>query len=90
MLNLRFSKKFNKDIKLLKRRNYDLKKLKDVILTLREQNKLSEKYKDHALSGNYSEYRECHIEPDWLLIYKIDNKQLILVLTRTGSHSDLF
>ena len=51
---------------------------------------LSEKYRDHELSGNYSGCRECHIEPDWLLIYEIHNDKLILILTRTGTHSDLF
>ena len=51
---------------------------------------LPEKNRDHALSGNFSKYRECHISPDWLLIYEIDNDDLILILTRTGTHSDLF
>jgi mRNA interferase YafQ len=81
---------FKKDYKLAKKRGKDLKILLTVIENLATGIKLEEKYKDHQLSGNYSGYRECHLEPDWLLIYKIINNELSLVLTRTGSHSDLF
>ena len=52
--------------------------------------KLDQKYRDHELTGNYKNFRECHIEPDWLLIYQIENEELILILSRTGTHSDLF
>lgn len=90
LLNVRFTKKFNKDRKLIIKRGYNIQKLKDVIALLRENTPLPAKYLDHALSGNYAGYRECHIEPDWLLIYKIKNDTLTLVLSRTGTHSDLF
>lgn len=60
-----------------------------VVNTLRDGNKLPPKYKDHKLSGNWDGYRDCHINPDWILIYKIQEENLILILARTGSHSDL-
>lgn len=88
--NLKYSKKFNKDYKLAIKRGYNIQKLKDVIVLIQEGDPLPEKYLDHPLSGNYKGYRECHIEPDWLLVYKIENETLTLVLFRTGSHSDLF
>ena len=72
------------------KRGYNQEYLKDVLSLHVNQAVLPEKYKDHKLSGNYAGYRECHIEPDWLLIYKIYDDKLILVLTCTGSHSDLF
>lgn len=82
--------KFKKDLKTIIKRGYNINLLDNVVTTLITGNKLSEKYKDHSLSGNWSGYRECHITPDWFLIYKINNNVLILTLTRTGSHSDLF
>ena len=87
---VRFSKKFTKDYKLIQKRNYKIKKLHEVVEILSSGKNLPEKYKDHALSGNYSGYRECHIQPDWLLIYKIENDIFTLVLSRTDTHSDLF
>ena len=90
MLNVRFSKKFNKDRKLAVKRGYKIQKLKDVVKLLQACQPLPPKYLDHPLNGNYAGYRECHIEPDWLLIYKIENDMLTLVLFRTGTHSDLF
>lgn len=90
ILDVRYSSKFNKDYKLIKKRGCNLDKLKKVVALLRDGIKLPPKYKDHALSGNYANFRECHIEPDWLLIYKIDNSVLILTVFRTGTHSDLF
>ncbi len=81
---------FKKDYQLAKKRGKDLNILLNVIENLANGIKLEEKYKDHQLSGNYSGYRECHLEPDWLLLYKIVNNELSLVLTRTGSQSDLF
>ena len=90
MLDVRYSSKFNKDYKLIKKRGCNLDKLKKVVALLRDGIKLPPKYIDHALSGNYANFRECHIEPDWLLIYKIDNSVLILTVFRTGTHSDLF
>lgn len=90
MLDIFYSTKIKKDLKLLKKRNYDLKKFNDVIDILRENKPLPPQYLDHQLSGNYAGFRECHIEPDWLLIYRIENNTLTLVLLRTGTHSDLF
>ena len=81
---------FKKDIKLAKRRGYDLSLLDSVVETLAMGQPLPEKYKDHILVGNYKGCRECHITPDWLLIYEISENELILYLTRTGTHSDLF
>lgn len=81
---------FKKDLKTAKKRGYDLSLLKAVIDTLAEGKPLDEKYKDHNLIGEYKGCRECHITPDWLLIYEISKNELILYLTRTGTHSDLF
>lgn len=81
---------FKKDLKTAKKRGYDLSLLNDVVDTLAAGLPLAEKYKDHSLVGNYKGCRECHITPDWLLIYEISNNELILYLTRTGTHSDLF
>lgn len=82
--------KFKKDLKLAKKRGYDLNLLSTVVDILAAGEKLPEKYRDHDLSGNYDGCRECHITPDWLLIYEIENDEVILYLTRTGTHSDLF
>ncbi|MBR2407812.1 MAG: type II toxin-antitoxin system YafQ family toxin [Lachnospiraceae bacterium] len=82
--------KFKKDLKLIIKRGYNMKLMDEVVTMLSNGEKLPEKNKDHALVGNYVGKRECHITPDWLLIYEIDNGELILYLTRTGSHSDLF
>lgn len=88
MLTPIFENTFKKDIKRLQKRGKNLNKLKTVIDKLLDNQELETKYKDHALSGNLKGYRDCHIEPDWLLIYKITESNLFLV--RTGSHSDLF
>lgn len=90
MLNIRYSTKFKKDYKAIVKRGYNPQLLQDVLHILCSQNPLPAHYKDHALSGNYQGHRECHITPDWLLIYKIENDILTLSLTRTGTHSDLF
>lgn len=90
MLKVRFLKSFEKDYKRIKKRGCDVAKLQHIIEMLRNCQPLPEKNNDHALSGNYIGYRECHIEPDWLLIYKIEKDILLLTLTRTGTHSDLF
>lgn len=74
----------------MRKRGVNLQKLDAVIDKLLHNQILEERYRDHALVGNYIGFRECHIEPDWLLIYKIDKDQLILTASRTGSHSDLF
>lgn len=90
MLNIILSNKFQKDLKLAKKRGYNLKLLDDVVSKLSKQEVLPEKNRDHELTGNYSGFRECHIQPDWLLVYKVDQGDLILFLSRTGTHSDLF
>ena len=81
---------FKKDYKLAKKRHLDMQLLDDVIRKLSRGEQLEPQNNDHILTGNWSGYHECHIQPNWLLIYKIDNNQLILTLTRTGTHSDLF
>ncbi|MCH4072367.1 type II toxin-antitoxin system YafQ family toxin [Pseudoramibacter sp.] len=81
---------FKRDYKRIKRRGYKLELLWTVIEKLVNDEVLPEKNKDHALTGQYSGFRECHISPDWLLVYKIEEDVLILTLSRTGSHSDLF
>jgi len=90
MLTIRYSARFRKDYKTIKKRGYDTGLLEEVLDTLSAEQPLPPKYRDHVLVGNYKGYRECHITPDWLLIYKIENSELILELTRTGTHSDLF
>lgn len=83
---------FKKELKVIKKRHKDLDKLTKVVNSLANNVKLDEKYKDHALisSTRFKNCRECHIEPDWLLVYKKNNKELILFLIETGTHSDLF
>ncbi|MDD0851144.1 type II toxin-antitoxin system YafQ family toxin [Enterococcus faecalis] len=90
MLEIFYTNQFKKDFKKAKKQGKNLEKLKEVLVLLQEQQTLPPKYKDHALIGNYIGTRECHIEPDWLLIYKIDGDKLILTLARIGSHSELF
>ena len=82
--------KFQKDVKRMKKRGYDISLLEDVIKKLAAGEKLPKQNKDHSLAGNFAGSRECHIAPDWLLIYELYNENLILYLTRTGTHSDLF
>ena len=89
MLDIVLSTQFKKDLKLLKKRGNDLTLLKDVVDTLAKREALHDKYRDHALTGNYANFRECHVQPDWLLIYRIHEDTLILFLSRTGTHSDL-
>ena len=88
MLNVRYSSTFKRDIKTCIKRGYEIPLLQNVIDILRMPSALPEKNKDHRLSGDYSSYRECHIEPNWLLIYKQTDNELQLY--RTGTHSDLF
>lgn len=88
MLDVRYSTKFKKDFKLCVKRGYNLNLLQSVIATLRIPALLPEKNKDHSLSGDWVGYQECHILPDWLLIYRISGSEL--QLARTGTHSDLF
>lgn len=88
--NLVLTSMFKKDLKSIKKRGYDISLLNNVIDILASGLTLPEKHKDHNLIGNYKGCRECHITPDWLLIYEISESELILYLTRTGTHSDLF
>lgn len=74
----------------MKKRGLDLSQLDEVIDLLRQGKQLDERYRDHGLSGNYAGFRECHIKPDWLLVYLIENDVLTLTLVDTGSHSDIF
>lgn len=92
MLKVKTTKKFDRDYKRVIKRGLSKRKLKKVISILASENKLPPKYRDHALTNSkeYKNLRECHIEPDWLLVYEINNNELTLLLFRTGSHSDLF
>lgn len=90
MCSIQFTNQFKKDLKLAKKQGKDLDKLFEVINILANGEKLDTKFKDHDLSGSYKGTRECHIEPDWLLIYEIDSNTLILMLYRLGTHSELF
>lgn len=90
MCSIQFTNQFKKDLKLAKKQGKDLDKLFEVINILANGEKLDTKFKDHDLSGSYKGTRECHIEPDWLLIYEIDNNALVLMLYRLGTHSELF
>lgn len=82
--------KFQKDLKRIYKRGYDISLLTNIIKKLADGEPLPERNRDHNLGGDYVGCRECHITPDWLLIYEVNNGELILYLTRTGSHSDLF
>lgn len=84
------SGRFKKDLKVIAKRGYDINLLTSVIKLLAVGSPLPERNKDHALTGSWVNYRECHITPDWLLIYKVEDDILVLTLTRTGTHSDLF
>ena len=90
MLDVFYSAKFKKDYKRIKKQGKDVELLLDIVDILADEKPLEPKFNDHSLSGDYIGHRDCHIQPDWLLIYKIDAKELVLVLTRTGSHSELF
>ena len=87
---IEYTSRFKKEYKLIKKRGYNIDLLKAVIEILRKGEPLREMYKDHPLRSNWNGYRECHIQNDWLLIYKYKNNELILSLTATGTHSDLF
>ena len=89
MYTLKFTNQFKKDYKLMIKRGKDIALLDNVIKKIQNGEKLDAKYHDHALTGTYRGFRECHIQPDWLLIYFIENQIVTLTLVRTGSHSDL-
>ena len=88
--DVQFTNQFKKDLKKAKKQNRNLNKLFDVIEILSNGGTLDASYRDHCLSGNYKGTRECHIEPDWLLIYEIQNDVLVLMLFRLGTHSELY
>lgn len=90
MLELVTTGQFRKDYKRLKKRGYDMNLLENTINLLLNEQSLDDRYRDHGLVGNYVGFRECHILPDWLLIYAADKEKLILTASRTGTHSDLF
>lgn len=90
MLKIKLQAAFKKDYKRCRKRGYKMSLLNDIITQLAKQEPLPKKNKDHPLSGPYEGCRECHITPDWLLVYEIKGQELILLLTRTGTHSDLF
>ena len=87
---IRPTSRFVKDLKRVQKRGYDISLLADVIKKLADGEELPQKNKDHALVGDFDGCRECHITPDWLLIYEMDHESIVLYLTRTGTHSDLF
>lgn len=90
MLEIVASNRFKKDLKLAMRRGYNIDLLEEVINKIAAGETLEPKYKDHELTGEYTGFRDCHIQPDWLLIYQKREKELVLLLARTGTHSDLF
>lgn len=90
MLTIKYERSFKKDYKRVVRREYNIQLMEHVIELLANRSPLPPKYKDHTLTGDYTGCRECHITPDWLLVYRINDEELILILTRTGTHSDLF
>ena len=87
---VKYTTQFKKDFKLAMKRGLKMELLEEIISLLAMGETLPDKNKDHALTGNWTEHRECHILPDWLLIYRIENEVLVLTLARTGTHSDLF
>ena len=87
---IKFTTQFKKDLKLAKKQNKNIDKLFEIIEILANGNQLPAKYRDYELTGNYKDTGECHIEPDWLLIYEIREEILVLMLNRVGSHSELF
>lgn len=90
MYTIKPTKKFQKDLKKIQKRGYNISALTEILKKLAAGVKLPEKNRDHFLTGEYAGMRECHVQPDWLLIYEISNDNLFLYLTRTGTHGDLF
>ena len=89
-LGLRKTRQFEKDLKRMAKRGMPLRELETVIDRLLDQTPLPEKYRDHPLVGDYAGFRECHVRPDWLLIYMVQADRLVLTCMRTGTHNDLF
>ena len=90
MLEVVLSNQFRRDLKRAVWRGRDIALLEKIVNNLAERRPLPESNRDHSLTGNWSGYRECHIQPDWLLIYKVSDDELLLLLMRTGTHADLF
>lgn len=90
MLTIKYQTAFKKDYKRIKKRGYDVHLLEEVIEMLARRQVLPKEYRDHTLIGDYAGCRECHIAPDWLLVYEVNEEELVLYLTRTGTHSDIF
>lgn len=90
MLEIVSSNRFKRDLKVALKRGYRISLLEDVVNRLVMREPLEERYRDHLLSGDYDGFRECHITPDWLLVYQVRENELVLFLSRTGTHSDLF
>ena len=89
-LKVVWTTKFKRDYKRAMKRGLDMNRLDEVIRTLAAGRELAVVHRDHALGGEWRGHRECHVQPDWLLIYYVDDERLVLTLTRTGTHSDLF
>ena len=90
MYTIRYTGEFKRQMKLCKKRGYDLSLIRNVIQTLSTQGCLPAQYRPHILSGNRKGQWECHIEPDWLMIWEQNDKELVLLMLNTGTHSDLF
>jgi mRNA interferase YafQ len=91
MLQPVYAKQFDRDLKRLQRSgHHDIEKLKEIVRLLIDEHPLQIKHRDHSLTGKFKGRRECHIEPDWLLVYKVNMKAKVIVFERTGSHSDIF
>ncbi|MDR2600057.1 MAG: type II toxin-antitoxin system YafQ family toxin [Oscillospiraceae bacterium] len=89
LYEVKYTNQFKKDYRLAKKRGQNLVLLQEIIVELANGNALLDKYRDHSLTGEWKGYRECHISPDWLLVYRKEDDILVLTLTRLGSHSDL-
>ena len=89
MLKIRYLSKCKRDLKRLQKQGKDMEKFKTVVRLLCERKPLPPQYNDHPLKGEWSDFRDCHIEPDWVLIYRIEQDELLLVLARSNSHSEL-
>ena len=90
MLKLLFTTQFRRDVKRIKKQGRDIARLNAVLELLQTEEKLTFSYRDHPLVGNYLGFRECHVAPDWLLIYEIREDEMVLAASRTGSHAELF
>ena len=90
MLDVVFSNRFKKDLRLAEKRGYNLDLLDEVVTKLANREPLPAQNRDHDLLGKYEGFRECHIQPDWLLVYRVDEEEVYFFLSRTGTHSDLF